>query len=119
MNNDISGGDGTQNRRHLRFPLRGAVDFRWSDNSGKCHRGEGMSRDISERGIFVETPACPHLGARTKTEVWIQHVKDAAQTYQVALEGRVVRVEEPGGDTYCGGFAMVAFESHFARLTSN
>jgi|HubBroStandDraft_1064217.scaffolds.fasta_scaffold18001_1 hypothetical protein len=119
MKNQVSGEGTTKRRRHIRFPLRGAVDFRWSDSAGKCHGGEGKSRNISEQGIFVETPACPPLGTRTRAEVWIQHARDAAQFRRIAFEGWVVRVERPAKSAFCGGFAMATFEAQFARVTSN
>jgi hypothetical protein len=110
--NELGGERSTQRRRHIRFPLRGAVDFRWNDNGGKCQRGEGISRNISEQGLFVETLACPPLGTRTRAEVWIQQLKDAAKICQIAFEGRVVRIEKSGERAFVGGFAMATFETH-------
>jgi hypothetical protein len=111
--NELGGERRKQRRRHIRFPLRGAVDFRWHDNAGNCQRGEGISRNISEQGIFVETPACPPLGTRTRAEVWIQQLEDAAQ---IAFEGRVVRIEKSGERAFFEGFAMATFETHFGGI---
>jgi PilZ domain-containing protein len=114
--NELGGERSTQRRRHIRFPLRGAVDFRWDDNAGNCQKGKGISRNISEQGIFVETLTCPPLGTRTRAEVWIQQLKDEAQSCQISLEGRVVRIESSGVRAFFGGFAMAAFEAHFSGI---
>ena len=83
---------GMRRRKQIRFPLLGSVGFRWNDDSGMCHSGEGQSRDISEHGVFVETRACPPLGALTKAEIQIPRSHNAAATNPIALEGRVIRV---------------------------
>jgi hypothetical protein len=116
MNYELSCEGSTKRRRHIRFPLRGTVDFQWSDNAGKCHAGKGKSRNISEQGIFVETPARPPIGARTRAEVWIQHARDSAQIRQIAFEGWVVRVEESAKCAFCGGFAIATLEAHFCEV---
>jgi len=112
--------EGTTNRRkHIRFPLRAAIDFRWKDHAGNCYSGEGQTRDISEQGVFVEAPVCPPLGTPTKADVWIQHAKDAAQICQIAFEGWVVRIERRQESAFGAGFAMRTLEAFSARLTSN
>jgi len=101
-------------RKQIRFPLLGSVDFQWHDNLGICHSGEGQSRDISEHGVFVETCACPPLGAVTKAEIQIKRSHNAATTNPIALEGRVIRVERRDKDvTTCTGFAMRTLETFF------
>jgi hypothetical protein len=111
--NELGGEGSVLRRRHIRFPLRGTVSFRWNDNAGNCQRGEANSRNISEQGIFIETPACPPLGTRARAEIWIQRLKGAAQIFQIAFEGRVIRIEKPGERALFGGFAMATFEAHF------
>jgi hypothetical protein len=104
-------------RKQIRFPLLGFVGFQWHDNLGICHSGEGQSRDICEHGVFVETRACPPLGAVTKAEIRIKRTHDTAATNPIALEGRVIRVERRGNDaTTCTGFAMRTLEAFFSDI---
>lgn len=116
MKNERNHGGTTKKRRHICFPLRAAVGFQWDDSAGNCHSCEGRNRDISEQGMFVETPICPPLGTHTRANVWIQHAKNAIQICQIVFEGWVIRLEQHRENVFCAGFAMGTMDALFSEF---
>ncbi len=63
-------------RKSRRYPVGAAVSFWWKEE-GSQHQGEGTSRDISETGAFVLTPACPPVGADVGLRIVFAPLADA------------------------------------------
>ena len=50
-----------ERRRHVRYPLRTAAFFTWERSGGTLFRGEGTTRDISLRSVYVLSETCPPI----------------------------------------------------------
>jgi hypothetical protein len=90
-------------RRNHRYDLRTRVGFSWEDLEGICHRGESLTRDISEVGVFVQTNSCPPVGTTVQLEVSFHSA--TAEGVQIQAQGRVIRVEKADQSQAQCGFA--------------
>jgi hypothetical protein len=81
-------------RAHFRYPLRISVSYRWT-NGQVVNRSKGVARDISEEGAFVVTPDCPPMKEVVDLVFRMPRLRKpvAVPEMQIAMEGRVVRVE--------------------------
>jgi PilZ domain len=95
----------------MRYPLEAGVSFRWKDKDGKQQKGEGTSRDLSETGTFVFTPACPPVGSEVELRISFATLPRAASDMRMELEGRVLRVEKTSSGKVSGGFAVATNEA--------
>jgi len=90
-----------ERRRAIRYELQIPVVFYWENAGGGKFQGEGMTRDISEAGVYVFTENCPPLMSKVVVEV----VLAQPGTARGLLKGRmqVVRVEHgPEASGICG-----------------
>jgi PilZ domain len=90
-------------RRNTRYDLRTQVRFSWKGPDGVRHLKEGLTRDISEAGIFVLTDFRPPSGTRVWFEV--SYPSASAQQVRIRAHGQVVRVESADQSPGQGGFA--------------
>jgi len=92
-------------RRHDRYDLEAAARFSWRDDGGVRWRCRGLTRDISETGIFVVAGDTPPSGARVRLEVhaW----SPAGSGLLMQTTGKVVRVEASARPAGTAGFAIV------------
>lgn len=90
-------------RHHKRFDLQATALFSWRDSGGVRWQGKGRTRDISEMGVFVETPDCPPSGAAVRLEVRASAL--AASGLMMHTRGQVVRVEITEQPQAAAGFA--------------
>lgn len=90
-------------RRNTRYDFRAQVRFSWKGPDGIRHREEGLTRDISERGIFVLTEFHPPFGTRVRFEVSY----NSAPTRQLRIQGQgqVVRIDKADQAQKQDGFA--------------
>jgi len=75
-----------------RFQLRLPVNFSWPLRGQQTQTGEGLTRDISSRGLFVSAQNGPRIGANLRFEFNLTP-DDVSSAVQVEGKGRVVRVE--------------------------
>jgi PilZ domain len=95
---------GVMDRRgKTRYDLRTQVRFSWKDPDGIRHDREGLTRDISEVGIFVLTDFHPPFGANVRFEV--SYPSASAQQVRIQAQGQVVRIEGADPSRAQGGFA--------------
>ncbi len=68
------------------------VTFSWKD-AGERRSGAGKTRDLSARGIFVETAACPPLSAIVRCELLVPNLDEDRINHWLrgTAVGRVVR----------------------------
>lgn len=81
-------------RSRKRFDLRAPVEYFWTDSAQLQRRGQGTTRDVSERGIFILTEASPPVGAAVRFEVSFPFGDDSQ--IQLKAQGHVTRVETSG-----------------------
>src|SRR5271168_418392 len=92
-------------RQHERFDLQATAQFSWQDALGVRWRGRGLTRDISETGVFVETRDAPPSGTPVRLEVRAYSVSGSGLLMQT--KGNVVRVEVSNQPANGVGFAVV------------
>lgn len=93
-------------RTSLRFTLHFFVRFRWRDNT-RLHFGEGITRDVSSKGLFIVTETLPDVRSvircwfymPTKEQLLFRH------SYKVTTVALVLRVCT---DVFSSGFAASA-----------
>jgi hypothetical protein len=91
-------------RMGSRTPLRLNVVFRWKDAYG-VHESEGTTRDISPRGLFIETPDASFVQGVVRCFILLPPLLDAGweeSDLEATVVGRVIRTESSG----VSGFAV-------------
>jgi hypothetical protein len=95
-------------RLHERFDLEASASFSWKDEGGIRWRGRGLTRDISETGVFIVAADVPPSGSPVRLEV--HAYSEAGPGLLMQTKGKVVRVEAVGAKTQVAigtGFAVV------------
>jgi len=77
-------------RHHKRFDLQATARFFWKDAAGSRFEGQGLTRDISETGVFVLTPHIPPSGTPVRLEVRAMSL--SGSDLLMRSKGHVVRV---------------------------
>jgi hypothetical protein len=95
-----------ERREHSRYGVRAPVDFEWTDR-GVPHRGRGLTRDISSRGMFIISDAEPAERSELQAEVSFRVGDEASINLCLSSKSIVVRVERPKGPTGVHGFAIL------------
>ena len=83
-------------RKAKRYQLSAPVLFLWERSDGKLQESEGVTRDISMRGIFVLTARVPEVGAYIELDAYLPAANGREKTVKLHGEGRVLRVEAQG-----------------------
>jgi hypothetical protein len=99
------GSEPMDRRQHDRYELQANARFSWKDTGGARWRGRGLTRDISEAGVFVVTRDAPPSGTPVRLEV--QACSAAGSGVLVRTKGQVVRVEVNEQPASGLGFAIV------------
>jgi hypothetical protein len=109
-NNDIGYSNGGvtvyEERKSNRYRLTVPVLFSWKDSHKSLQSSEGLTRDISMRGIFVLTADLPQEGACIELDAYLQTVGVRDKLVRLRAEGRVLRVEQRAAGR---GFAAEVF----------
>lgn len=89
--------------RHAnRYRSTSTTFYRWASPEGQPQNGEGLTLDISTRGVFVLATTCPPPGTQVEIEVWLPKLKDTSPEIRIQGKGQVLRVEH---DVTRAGFA--------------
>lgn len=81
-------------RRQHRYQLAALATFSWKETKGKKHRGEGYTRDVSKRGVFIVSDSCPPSHTKLRLDVILPPLKYDSAPVQMRGQGQVVRVEQ-------------------------
>jgi PilZ domain-containing protein len=95
-----------ERREQTRYGVRALVDFEWNDE-GVTRRGQGITRDISPKGIFIYSDINPPAKADLLVDVFFGDVGSIPTNLQLRANGLVIRVEpatKPGSQQ---GFAIL------------
>jgi PilZ domain len=95
-----------ERRDHTRYGVRALVDFEWIDN-GVPHRGQGVTRDISSKGMFIYSDSEPPSKADLQVEVALWAVTEAPANVRMSAKALVVRVESAASSDSLRGFAVL------------
>jgi len=99
----LAGSERMDRRHQKRFELQAKVHFSWLDAGGVRSEGQGITRDISEMGVFVQTSECPPSGAAVRLQMRATALSTSGLMMQTS--GRVVRVEPSAQAAPATGFA--------------
>ncbi|MGZ4832078.1 MAG: PilZ domain-containing protein [Terriglobales bacterium] len=91
-------------RQTKRYYLQATVLYSWKDARGPANVAEGMTRDISVQGIFVNAPECPAAAQHLSIDVLLPSLR---QTAQVRLHGEGVVLRVDYSESKPCGFAVV------------
>ena len=88
-------------RKAKRYPLSALVLFCWKRVDGILQEGEGTTRDISIRGVFIVAQSPPPPGVLLELDVYLSSLSGTPKSVQLHGEGKVIRVSgrqepEPG-----------------------
>jgi len=93
-----------ERRRVVRYELHIPVVFFWENAEGSKFQAEGVTRDISDVGLYVLSEKCPPLKSKVRVEVMLAQAGVASASLKGSMQ--VLRVEDgPEGFGGCG-FAL-------------
>jgi PilZ domain len=84
----------TNGRRHMRYPVRACITYRWRDCQGVERRGRGWTQNISEGGALVSSSSCPGVGdlVDLKLKVPTSRAQATGSSLRMEMNASVVRV---------------------------
>ncbi len=80
-------------RKTKRYQLNAPVRFSWEGSDGQSQMFEGVTRDISMRGVFVLSAALPQVAACLELDVYMPAVSARGRAVKLHGEGRAIRIE--------------------------
>jgi PilZ domain len=95
-----------ERREQTRYGVRALVDFEWIDK-GVPHRGRGLTRDISSKGMFIYSDSEPPAKADLQVEVSFRPPTKELRKLQLSARSLVVRVELAASRDDLRGFAIL------------
>lgn len=101
MHNTMKETEG-ERRKSRRFRLRLAVVFSWRDERGVLQSGEGWSRNISSRGIYVRTKWALAAGVSVEMNVLLPQPAYELRAAEIHAKGHVTRVDQGPRAEVCG-----------------
>ncbi|HXZ11712.1 MAG TPA: PilZ domain-containing protein [Candidatus Sulfotelmatobacter sp.] len=105
-------------RVSVRYALQARVVFQWSAHDGAEKVGRGRTRDISQKGAYIETEDFPPAGTQVAMSIFLPALGGDACVLRVDAEGRVVRVDEKQ-ETVSGIASGFAVANHEVTLSAN
>jgi hypothetical protein len=100
-------------RGATRYPLRLVVTFSWKDEIGVVQGGEGESRDLNGRGMYVNSKLIPPVGSAVEMNVLLPQLASLKRQAELHAEGRVVRIDPVFSDSNTSGFAAMNHTAMF------
>ena len=97
-----------ERRRAIRYPLQVPASFSWEGEQGIEVQGEGRTRNISEKGVFVDAAICPPIGSSVELNFSLPAIPDAERGMNVEHKGEIVRLEGTEQPEHSGGFAITS-----------
>jgi len=87
-------GDKKNARSAVRYELWAPVVFTWVDSTGAVQERRGYTRDISPKGAFVVSSACPPRGTSLEMSIYLSVASEHSRDVRIEAQGCVLRVEE-------------------------
>jgi hypothetical protein len=94
-------------RKATRYRLSAPAFYWWESADGTLQEAQGMTRDISDRGVFIVARQLPPPGVRVEIDVHLPSVSSAARSAQLHGEGTVLRSSEAEAGQSGFGAAVV------------
>jgi hypothetical protein len=96
-------------RKARRYAMSATVSFYWDRGDGILQEGQGATRDVSSRGVFVVTDAAPRVGGQLELELYFKSPGRESKLVRFRGEGKVIRAVKKGGES--GFAAEVLFQA--------
>ena len=93
-------------RKHPRFDVRARVDFEWTEE-GVLRTGQGLTRDISSKGMFIYSDAKPLSTADLRVKVSFASLGRGLTNLHLRTNSLVIREEPPSSTEAVYGFAIL------------
>ncbi|MGH9681205.1 MAG: PilZ domain-containing protein [Candidatus Acidiferrales bacterium] len=102
-----------ERREQIRYGVRALVDFEWKDEE-TLRRGQGVTRDISTKGMFIYAEITPPVKADLRVNVSFRNIGSVPTKLWMRAKGLVIRVEPAAGPDANEGFAILnrSYELH-------
>jgi hypothetical protein len=100
-----------ERRRAIRYPMQVPASFSWEGEQGIVVRGEGRTRNISEKGVFVDAAICPPIGSSVELHFSLPSLPDSERRMHVQHTGETLRLEGTEQGEHSGGFAITSREA--------
>lgn len=79
-------------RKARRYCLSAPAFYCWERADGTLQEEQGITRDISHRGVFILAKELPPAGANLELNVYLPSIRGTPRSVQLNGEGTVVRV---------------------------
>jgi hypothetical protein len=99
-----------ERRRAIRYPLQLPASFSWVDEGGIVRQGGGRTRNISEKGAFVDAPVCPPIYSSVELHFSLPALPDSNRGMNVQHTGETIRLEATEQGEQSWGFAISSRE---------
>ena len=99
-----------EQRKEKRYRLSAPASFSWKDSEGIPQKGEGITRDISAKGIVVLSKSAPQPGEHVELDVYFPSPNGWPRTVQLHGEGEVTRNLDSSSSETCFA-AEIIFET--------
>jgi len=104
-------------RKATRYRLSAPAFYWWENADGTLQEAQGITRDISDRSVFIVAKQLPPAGVRVEVDVHLPAVGATARSAQLHGEGVVLRA--CGGEAGEPGFAAtVVFHAESSDAAS-
>jgi hypothetical protein len=84
------------------------ASFSWKDEEGIVHQGKGQTRNISEKGAFVEAAIVPPIGSSVELHFSLPALSDSGRQMHVLHTGETIRLGGTEQAEHSGGFAITS-----------
>ena len=95
-----------EQREQFRYGVRALVDFEWVDE-GVLRKGQGLTRDISSKGMFIYSDSEPPAKADLRVKVSFGSPAQGFTGVHLRANALVVRVESSSIPGIQDGFAIL------------
>jgi hypothetical protein len=95
-----------ERRRAIRYPVKLPASFSWEDEQRIMRQGEGRTRNISEKGVFVDAAICPPIGSSVEVRFLLPALNDSGRKMHVQHRGETLRLEGAEQREHSSGFAI-------------
>ena len=98
--------DCLERREQTRYGIQALVNFEWIDE-GVLRKGQGITREISSKGMFICSDVKPPVKADLLVDVRFEGVLSMAKNLKMGARGLVIRVEPGTSAGSPEGFAIL------------
>ena len=95
-----------ERRDHTRYAVQALIDFEWMEE-GVLRREQGVTRDISQKGMFIRSNAMPPAKADMEVDVAFRDIASIPTILRMRARSLVIRVELASGPLSLPGFAIL------------